>query len=119
FPSNKKSLLLAYEESKSLTEFMISRYGMAGVLRVLESMKSGLPWERAIFKNLSISFDTLEQDWLYDLKKGMTWLTYLSYHLYEILFFLAALLLIGGAIRVFMKRRAYMRQYEDEYFNHS
>ena len=119
FPHNKKSLLLAYEESKSLTEYMIGRYGMAKVLRVLKTMKSGIGWEEAILKDLSISFDALEQDWHHDLKKRMTWLTYLSYHLYEILFFLAAMLMIGGAIRIIMKKRAYMRQYEDEDFNHS
>jgi len=86
---------------------------------VLKTMKSGIGWEEAILKNLSISFDALEQDWHHDLKRRMTWLTYLSYHLYEILFFLAALLMVGGAIRIIIKKRAYMRQYEDEDFNHS
>jgi hypothetical protein len=47
------------------------------------------------------------------LKKNINWFTYLSIHLYEILFVTAALLTVFGFIRKMVRRRAYSMQ-EDE-----
>jgi hypothetical protein len=41
------------------------------------------------------------------LKKNINWFTYLSIHLYEILFVTAALLTVFGFIRKIIRRRAY------------
>ena len=112
FPRERKSLTLAYEESKSLIEYIVRQYGRDGILMVLGYLKDGDEVDQAILKGLSISFDELEEKWLYDLKKRTTWITYLINHLYEILFFIAAVILILSFIRVLMKKRAY--KYEEE-----
>jgi hypothetical protein len=114
FPGEEKHLKLAYAESKSLTEYIISEYGLNGILTVLEYLKDGDNIDSAVSKALSVSFDELEGRWYNSLKKRITWFTFLSNNLYEILFFLAALALIYGFIRVLLKKRAYIDSEEED-----
>jgi hypothetical protein len=44
----------------------------------------------------------------------LTWVTYLINNLYEILFFLAAVLAVCGSWRALRKKRAYMKSEEEE-----
>ena len=113
FPKDRKSLILAYEESKSLVEYIISKYGNDGILMLLKYLKDGDEPDVAILKSLSISIDELEKEWYNYHKRKISWITYLASNLYEILFFLSALILIYGFIRRLMKKRAY-ENYEDE-----
>jgi hypothetical protein len=114
FPGEKYSLSLAYEESKSLVDYIIRQFGMEGVLSMLDHLRDGNNPDEAVGKGLFISLDELEERWLHDLKKSTVWFAYVINYLYEILFFMAALILIYGFIRVFMKKRAYMHE-EDEH----
>ena len=113
FPDDERRLILAYAESKSLTDYIISEYGPDGLLRLLDYLKDGEGINSAVQKAYVISFDELEKRWYDRLKKRATILTFLINNLYEILFFLSALLLIYGFIRVIIKRRSY-EEYEDE-----
>jgi len=113
FPRDRKSLILAYEESKSLVEYIISKHGNDGILMILKHLKDGDEPDVAIFKSLSISIDELEKGWYTYHKKRISWFTYLTNNLYGILFFLSALILIYGFIRRLMQKRAYER-YEEE-----
>jgi hypothetical protein len=114
FPMERKSLFLAYEASKSLVEYIINQYGMDKLLMTLGYLKDGDGPDEALLKGLSIPFEELEREWHQDLKKRITWLNYVINHIYEILFFLAALIMIYGFIRGFIRKRAYMRQPDDE-----
>ncbi|MEE9610833.1 MAG: peptidase MA family metallohydrolase [Desulfatiglandales bacterium] len=113
FPQERKSLFLAYEESKSLVEYMVANFGRDGILAVLTHLRDGEKVDTALLKGLSISFDELERKWKNHLRKRITWLTYLINYLYEILFFLAALTMIYGFIRVWIKKRRYRDDEED------
>lgn len=113
FPRDERYLVLAYEESKSLVEYMISSFGEEAVLSVLNYLEDGVEVDGAIIRGLSISLDELESRWLHHLKRRITWVTYLINHLYEILFFLAAMAMIYGFIKGWMKKRAY-RDMEEE-----
>jgi len=113
FPEDARQLTLAYAESKSLIDHIISEYGPDGVLRLLDYLKDGDGINSAVQKAYAISFDELEKTWYDRLKKRSTILTFLINNLYEILFFLSALLLIYGFIRVIIKKRSY-EEYEDE-----
>jgi hypothetical protein len=114
FPGDRESLFLAYEESKSLVAYIIEKHGLEGVLRILGYVKDGYDWEVAVSKGLSVSFEDLEADWLHHLRKRLTWLSYIINHLYEILFFLGAVIMVYAAFRVFLRKRAYMREMEDD-----
>lgn len=110
FPQERKPLLLAYEESRSLIEFIVAEYGAKGLITVLEQLREGETPERGIEKGLSISLSELEAKWQGRVKKGVTWFTYISSNLYEMLFVIAGLVTVCGFIKV-LKRK---REYKDE-----
>ena len=110
FPRDEKSLLLAYEESKSLVEFITQEFGRKGLLDLLKHMEDGDEVDVAILKSFSISAGELQRRWHTHLKKRITWFTYLASNLYGILFFVAALITVAGFVRVVIKKR----RYEDE-----
>jgi hypothetical protein len=114
FPGDRESLPLAYEESQSLVTYMIEKYGVEGILNILEGVKQGNTWEDAVWNALGVSFLDLEDGWRHDLKKKLTWLTYVVNNLYEILFFLAALASAIGFLRAHFRKRAYMREQREE-----
>ena len=116
FPRHKESLLLSYEESKSFIAHIVARSGKEGLLKVLSRMKGGEDVEVAILKVLSTPLNKLEKEWQQSLKKKATWFTYLSYHLYEILFSLMAFMAIAAFIKIVLRKRAYIKEEDDERF---
>ena len=113
FPREKESLHLAYEASKSFVTYLVERFGVASITDILEHIRKGEDWETAIDKAVLLSFDELQKDWHLDLKRKLTWYTYVINNLYEILFFFAAILAAVGFVRAFLRKRAYMREYDD------
>ena len=107
FPQDRKSLLLAYEESKSLVEYISNEYGRDGILDILKQLRDGHDVDAAIVNSLSISISELESNWHSHLRNKITWFTYLASNLYGILFFLAAIITVIAFVRVLIKRRTY------------
>lgn len=114
FPRNRLSLLLAYEQSKSLVSYIIDEFGENGMLTILRHLKTGDEADVAIRKALSLSSGELESRWYSHLKKRRTWFVYLATHLYDILFFFAALTAIFGSIKLVIRKRAYKDDDDDE-----
>lgn len=108
FPEDGKSLLLAYEQSRSFVEYIVAQYGRDSLLRILDSARNGYTSEEAIEKNLSISFAELESGWRSHLKRRISWFTHLSNNLDTILFFLAGMVTVYGFIRFLKKKREYV-----------
>ena len=113
FPEDERAVLLAYEESKSIVEYIIREFGASGLLQVLNHLKNGYDVNAAIFKGLSVPFYELENRWHDYLQKRTTWFTYFSNNLYNVLFFLAGLILTYGFIRFLLKKKAYKDEGED------
>jgi hypothetical protein len=107
FPRDKNGLILAYEQSKSVVEYMSHQYGPQGIRDLLGLLRQGVDIESAFESRFAISFETFEAQWRNHLKASINWFTYLSIHLYEILFVSAALLTILGFIRRLRRKRAY------------
>jgi hypothetical protein len=107
FPPDKKSRLLAYEESKNFVTYLSGRFGREIIFKVLHHMESGLTAEAAIQTASLIPFEVLEKEWRHSLRKKMTWFALLSYYLYEILFALMALITIYAFIRRRIKKKLY------------
>ena len=114
FPGDQDSLQLAYAQSKSLVEYISREYGKEAILSILNNLRYGRSFEKAIRESLSIPFTDLERDWLDYLKHRNTWFTYISVHMYEFLFVLGALIVIVGFIRVVVKKRRYRDMEDDE-----
>jgi hypothetical protein len=113
FPQGKHSLMLAYQQSKSVVEYLSSKYGSQGILDFLKLLQQGYDLESAFALRFGIQIDEFQYQWRGHLKKKINWFTYLSIHIYEILFVSAALLTILGFVRKMVRRRAYSAQ-EDE-----
>lgn len=108
FRGDGRSLHLAYEQSLSLVQFLIDRYGVDSFLSLLESLSEGVSWEQAFSEHWSLTVGSLEQAWKEDLADKLAWTTVLIGHLYEILFFLAAAVLTVGFVRHVKRKRAAM-----------
>ncbi len=116
FPSDGRSLKLAYEESKSFIEYIVGEYGRPGILHMLEYLKEGDSINTSVWKSLSVSMPELEGNWRGYLKRRHTWFYYLSSNIYTIIFSLAAIVTIYGFFRVLQKKRAYVdKEEEDEH----
>jgi len=114
YSAERDSLLLAYEASKSLVEFIIRKYGLKRLLETLGYLEAGNSLGEALNRGLAVSQENLEKAWHEDLRRRTTWINFLISNMYEILFFLAALIVSYGFLRVVLKKRAYMRRTEEE-----
>ena len=114
FPRDKPSLILAYEQSKSVVNYIDRQYGNDAIPDLLSHLKNGESMEAAAMKSLGISSDELEKDWLSHLESTPRWLVYLADNLYGILFFVAALLTILGFIRRIIRRKAWESEEEED-----
>jgi hypothetical protein len=112
FPDHEPHMILAYEQSKSLVDFIHKKFGAATLLNILHHMANGYSIDDAVLKNQSISLDRLENLWRQDLRSQKAWFYYLSTYLYEILFFLASVLAFIGFIRYHMKRKKWREEEE-------
>jgi hypothetical protein len=113
FASDGKDLLLAYEESRSIIDFIKKKHGVSGLQKILEQMRRGDDLEIAVSRGISISLDDLEKQWRASLSPGSAWVFYLRDYLYELLFLAAALLTVCGFFRVLKKKRDYKDDEEE------
>lgn len=114
FPLQDQALILAYEESKSFVSHVVQEYGWEAIQSVLEQMKGGLDVSTAFDQETGMPLDELERHWQESVRRRVTWFTYLTYYLYEILFGLAAVLAMIGFVRAMIRKRRLMREYEEE-----
>jgi hypothetical protein len=114
FPRDELSLILAYEQSKSVVNYLDRQYGYRAILEILDSLKSGRTLESALMNRLGILPAQLEDAWLDHLASTPRWLVFLANHLYGILFFLAAVLTMFGYVRHRRRRKKIYEQWEEE-----
>ncbi|GBC62539.1 hypothetical protein DENIS_3511 [Desulfonema ishimotonii] len=114
FPDSRDGLLLAYEESRSVVDYIVMTFGRDGLLQTLNLMRQGYETDEAIREALSVSLTDLERQWHLHLRKTGTWLLYIAVHIYEILFFMAALLTVYGFFRLTLKKQRYQDDDDDE-----
>jgi hypothetical protein len=110
----REDIILAYEESKSIIEYIESEFGKQDILQILELMKEGHSIDDSVQKGLSVSISELDEKWQAYLKTRHGWFSYLNRNLYEILFFIAALATVYGFIRMLKKKKEYRDDPDDE-----
>jgi hypothetical protein len=114
FPGGERDLVLAYEQSKLLVEYIIANFGRNGVLNILEAMKGGHEADQAVAMSLMMSTADLEQAWQRNQRSWSTVLAYLAANIYTIVFICAASLTTVLYIRAVFRRRRYADEEEDE-----
>lgn len=112
------ALILAYEESKSIVEYIEKEFGKQGILQVLKYLKEGYSLDDSLQRALSVTTSELEMKWHAYLKREYTWISYLTRNLYEILFLIAALATILGFMRMLKRKKKYADETEEEYIEH-
>jgi hypothetical protein len=110
FPAGGKPLILAYEESRSVVEYIVSKYGKEAVQRVVEDLRKGDSMNEALKKDLSLDLSSLEKNWRTHLRRKYTWFLYVSNNIYPIIFFLAAVVTLYGFVRLLKKKRSYVEE---------
>ena len=114
FPSERNALMLAYEESKSFIEFFIDKYGERGLIDVIERVSRGVDTEKAMEQVSGIQFRQLIAKWKQHIKSSYTWVHFVSNNIYEILFFLAALVTVAGFVVILIRKKRYVDEDVDE-----
>jgi len=114
FPRDGPSLILAYEQSKSLINYVDRKYGYNAIMAILELLKNGETVETAFLSSLAVSHQQLEKEWLDHLESTPRWLVFLASHLYAIIFFLAAVLTIFGYLRHRRRRKKIYEAWDEE-----
>jgi hypothetical protein len=107
FPADRESLPLAYEESKSLVDYMVSEFGRSPMLSMLQYLREGDGVDTAAKRGLGVSMAELESRWHDHLRTKSSWFPYVTSNLVEILLFLAALLTIAAFLRLMITKRRY------------
>jgi hypothetical protein len=113
FPEDEQSLALAYEESRSLVEYIVATFGRNGILNILEAMKNGQGGNDAISMSLGITLEELEKRWQESQRSWTIIISYLVVNLYTILFVCAALLTIAIYIRVLIRKKRFKDEEDD------
>jgi hypothetical protein len=104
FPGDRELLILAYEESKSMTDYIGKSFGRGKILQVLDIMEQGGSFEIAIREALSIPLSRLEKNWQSDLEKRSSWYLLFVNNLYEILFTFMAVITIYAFFVITFRR---------------
>jgi hypothetical protein len=115
FPQDEPGLILAYEESRSIIDYIVSRYGKNGITNILTAMKNGKPAPDAIMISLGTPLPELEKDWRQSIRTWATLLVFIMGNIYSIIFFLAALATVAGYVRHRIRRRRFIEEEEDVY----
>lgn len=112
---SQNDIILAYEESKSIVEYIESEFGKQGVMQILKYMKEGYSLDDALQKGILLTTSELDVKWQAYLKKRQGWFSYFSHNLYGILFSIAALVTVYAFMRMLKKKREQRDEPEDEY----
>lgn len=113
FPQESEKLLLAYQEGKSLVEYIGKEYGDRKLRSLLAKVNSGTEFEPAVLYVLSTDLGSIEQNWRRYLKRRYAWPAYVADNIYLIVFLIAAVATLAGYLR-FRKRLRTYRDEEDE-----
>lgn len=114
FPRSEQGMLLAYEKSKSVVEYIIQKHGPSGLRAILQELRWGEHIDGALSRSLGVSLEELEAEWHDSLRGRGSWIAFWSYHMYELLFVMAAMLSVVAFLRYLKRKRNYSRLDDDD-----
>lgn len=114
FPADRDGFALAYEESKSMIDFIERRYGSGAIRAIIDRLASGALLHEAVLNVTGVHLYDLERDWTGQLRTQHTWFWWFSDNIEWFLFVFAAMITAGGFARVVVKIRNYRDEDGDE-----
>lgn len=113
FPPDDSGLQLAYEQSRSVVDFLVRRHGEEVLPDLIARMAAGDSARAAMRAAAGLSLAALETDWRRHQTSPLSWLGRVAGHVYAIVFFLAAAATLVGFVRHRRRRRAYAEEEDD------
>lgn len=110
FPEDPDGQRLAYEASRSFVDHLVRHFGAERVPAFLHLLQEGHGLEPAARRAFSASLGSLQEQWYRNLRDPVALLQILGYPLYGFVFGILALLAFAGFIRLWRKKRAYLRE---------
>lgn len=107
FSLDRTRVMLAYEASRSAVDYLIREYGVAGLLGLLNTLSEGVSLDAAFPDALGVSLGDFEAGWRKALAKTDAWWVIGSIHLYDILFFTAAVITLIAFVRLLVRKKRY------------
>jgi hypothetical protein len=114
FPRSEQARILAYEQSKSFITYLVRHFGEHKLLEFLDQMAREEIFGEAFYNVYQTSLDQMELSWKESIRNDLTWFTYFSNHLYELLFVAGAFLTIIGFLKLIRKKHQYKDDDLDE-----
>ncbi len=114
FPRDRNRFALAYEQSRSMVEYIENEYGEDALRSIIMRLKKGETFNDAVRNEFLITFAELESSWLKDIDVRYTWFGYISNNIYWILFVFAGIVVVIGFIRLRWRIRNYKDDDEEE-----
>jgi hypothetical protein len=113
FPQDEQGLVLAYEEGRSIVDYIVSRYGKNGIINILTALKNGKSTQDAITMSLGTPYPEFEKEWQHSLRTLPALLTFIMGNIYGVIFFLAALFTVAGYARYRIRKRRLIDEEEE------
>lgn len=113
FPQDEQGLVLAYEESRSIVDYIVFRYGKNGIINILTALKNGKSTQDAIMMSLGTPYPEFEKEWQKSLRTLPALITFIMGNIYGIIFFLAALFTMAGYARYRIRKRRLIDEEEE------
>jgi len=114
FPQDERGLAQAYDQSRSVIDYVVSRYGPNSIPNLLFSLQKGLSLEDAFRASLGTSLSRLEEDWRDSIGTWPALLAFIMTNIYTVIFFLAALSTVAGYVRYRIRKRRLREEEEEE-----
>ncbi|MBI5141333.1 MAG: hypothetical protein HZA20_03955 [Nitrospirae bacterium] len=114
FPADRDGFALAYEESKSMMDFIERKHGSGAIRAIIARLASGAMLHEAVLDSTGVHLYDLERDWAGQLRTQHTWFWWFSDNIEWFLFVFAAMLTAGGFAGVMVKMRNYRDEEEDD-----
>jgi len=113
FPDDERGLVLAYDMSRSIVDFMASRQGRDSIGNLLTALASGVAVDDAFLVAFGVSQRSLERLWRRSLVRPGAVLGLVMQDITAFVFFVAALGTMAGFARYRIRKRRLMEQDEE------
>lgn len=107
FPPDDNGLRLAYAESLSAVDYLISTKGADTLKDLFSHIASGLDTNEAFTRSTGVSIVEFQDEWEARTLRHASIYTFIKTHLYEVLFMIASIALTIGFIRTYYRLRTY------------
>jgi len=114
FPRDEEGMRLAYKESLSAVDLLISNHGEMIISQLLRDAASGMSISESFQSRTGVSLNEFALTWETRLRSRASIMSFIKTYFYEVLFLMASVVLIAGYLRNHYRIRTYKDPEEDK-----